>query len=251
MTTPNWKERTELMLGKECIGRMAATSVLIVGVGGVGAYTAEMLARAGIGKITMVDADEVSDSNRNRQLTALTSTVGKPKVEVLAQRLTDINPEIEITAIKEYLRDERTIELLESRHFDYVADAIDTLAPKVFLIHQAHQRGIKVISSMGSGGKTDPMQVKTDDISRSDYCKLARMVRKRLHKLGLRKGVMAVYSPEVVPPERMILTEGEQNKKSNVGTISYMPAIFGCQMAAYIINDIAETVKKEQNELQK
>lgn len=243
--TPEWQERTALMFGHEALSRLAATNILVVGVGGVGAYAAEMLVRAGVGQMTIVDADTVSDSNRNRQLIALASTVGQSKVDTLAARLLDINPALRITAIHEYLRDGRTVELLESRHFDYVIDAIDTLAPKVFLIRQARERGIPVVSSMGSGGKLDPTRVRIDDISRSDYCKLARMVRKRLHRLGIRTGITVVYSPEVVPPERMVLTQGEQNKKSNVGTVSYMPAVFGCFIASHIIRTV--TAQNEDN----
>lgn len=235
-----WLERTALMFSPDAIARLQSLRILVVGVGGVGAYAAEMLVRAGVGHLTIVDADTVSPSNINRQLIALHSTVGRPKVDVLADRLRDINPALDIRTIAEYLRDERTIEVLESDTFDYVVDAIDTLAPKVFLIAQAYERGIPVVSSMGSGGKIDPSQVRIDDISRSDYCKLARMVRKRLHRLGIRRGITVVYSPEVVPPERMVLTQGEQNKKSNVGTISYMPALFGIHIASHIIRSVTE-----------
>ena len=234
----DWEQRTELMFGTERVELLHRTNVLVVGVGGVGAYAAEMLVRSGVGHISIVDADTVSASNRNRQLIALSSTTGLSKVDVLAARLLDINPDLNITTLHEYLRDQRTVEVLESQHFDFVVDAIDTLAPKVFLIQQAVERGIRVVSSMGSGGKIDPERVAIDDISKSDYCKLARMVRKRLHRLGIRSGVTVVYSPEVVPPERMVITEGEKNKKSNVGTVSYMPAIFGCYIASYIIRQV-------------
>ena len=234
----NWKERTILMFGDEIVKNLAEANVLIVGVGGVGAYAAEMLVRSGIGRLTLVDGDVVNDTNRNRQLIALQSTVGRPKVEVLAERLRDINPDVELRLLQEYLRDERTIEVLESEKYDYVIDAIDTLAPKVYLMHQAFERNIPIISSMGSGGKLDPTQVKIDDISKSDYCKLARMVRKRLHKLGVRKGITVVYSAEVVARERVEITEGEQNKKSNVGTVSYMPAVFGCCLASHVIRQL-------------
>ena len=236
----NWKERTILMFGDEIVKNLAEANVLIVGVGGVGAYAAEMLVRSGIGRLTLVDGDVVNDTNRNRQLIALQSTVGRPKVEVLAERLRDINPDVELRLLQEYLRDERTIEVLESEKYDYVIDAIDTLAPKVYLMHQAFERNIPIISSMGSGGKLDPTQVKIDDISKSDYCKLARMVRKRLHKLGVRKGITVVYSAEVVARERVEITEGEQNKKSNVGTVSYMPAVFGCCLASHVIRQLTQ-----------
>ena len=238
----NWCERTELMFGGDNLNALKAANVLVVGVGGVGAFAAEMLVRAGVGNITIVDADTVSLSNCNRQLVALHSTVGKPKVDVLAERLLDINPNLNIHKIKEFIRDEFTVNLLAQNNFSFIVDAIDTLAPKVFLLAEAVKCGIPIVSSMGSGGKLNPALVKIDDISKSDYCKLARMVRKRLHRLGIRKGITVVYSPEVVPEERIIETEGEQNKKSNVGTVSYMPAIFGCYIAAYIIRRITNTL---------
>lgn len=231
----NWCERTELMFGSSDLEKLKSANILIVGVGGVGAYAAEMLVRAGVGNITIVDADKVSLSNCNRQLIALHSTVGKSKVDVLAERLSDINPELKINKIEAFIKDEFTVELLADNNFSFIVDAIDTLAPKVFLLAEAVKRGIPVVSSMGSGGKLNPAMVKIDDISNSDYCKLARMVRKRLHRLGIRKGITVVYSAEVVPPERIIETVGEQNKKSNVGTVSYMPAIFGCYIASYVI----------------
>lgn len=231
----NWCERTELMFGSSDLEKLKSANILIVGVGGVGAYAAEMLVRAGVGNITIVDADKVSLSNCNRQLVALHSTVGKSKVDVLAERLSDINPELKINKIEAYIKDEFTVELLAENNFSFIVDAIDTLAPKVFLLAEAVKRGIPIVSSMGSGGKLNPAMVKIDDISKSDYCKLARMVRKRLHRLGIRKGITVVYSVEVVPPERIIETVGEQNKKSNVGTVSYMPAIFGCYIASYVI----------------
>lgn len=243
----NWNERTVLMFGNGAVERLRNANVLIVGLGGVGAYAAEMLARAGVENMTLVDGDIVSETNRNRQLIALTSTLGRWKTDVLAERLVDINPGIRLTLLNEYLRDERTVEVLDMQKYDYVVDAIDTLAPKVFLLCQAYERGMRIVSSMGSGGKSDPTQVRIDDISKSDYCKLARMVRKRLHKLGIRRGITVVYSPEVVPQDRMELTEGERNKKSNVGTVSYMPAVFGCFLASRVINDIvdATTVKEK------
>ncbi len=226
------------MFGVERMPQLHQAHVMVVGLGGVGAYAVEMLCRAGVGEFTLVDGDTVNDSNRNRQLVALTSTVGKLKTDVLAARLRDINPDVKLHLYPEFLRDERTVELLKMEHYDYLVDAIDTLSPKVFMLQQAYLLGIPTVSSMGSGGKLDPTQVKICDIAKSDYCKLARMVRKRLHKLGVRKGITVVYSAEVVPAERVMITEGEQNKKSNVGTVSYMPAIFGCYLASHIIRQL-------------
>jgi tRNA A37 threonylcarbamoyladenosine dehydratase len=234
----NWDERTLLLLGTGRHDALKRASVLVVGLGGVGAYAAEMLVRAGIGSLTIVDGDVVEPTNRNRQLPAMVSTEGQPKTEILSARFMDINPDLQLTALNEFLRDERTVELLESRHFDYVVDCIDTLSPKVFLIYHAFQRGLPVVTSMGAGGKMDPTQVRIADISKSHDCKLARMVRKRLHKLGIRKGIRAVFSPEEVPDEAIRL-EQSRNKNSTVGTISYMPAVFGCFVASVVIRDLA------------
>lgn len=233
-----WKERNILMMGKENCDRLRNSKVLVVGVGGVGAYAAEMIVRAGVGHIVIVDNDVVTETNINRQLIALRSTVGHSKVEVLRERLLDINPEADVEARQLYLKDELTEALLDQEHYDYVVDAIDTLAPKVFLIFAARQRNIPIVSSMGSGGKFDPMRVRIDDVSKSNYCKLARMVRKRLHHLGIRSGFKVVYSDEVVDRDKIEITENELNKHSNVGTISYMPAVFGCLMASVVIRDI-------------
>jgi len=232
-----WLERTELLLGKEKLNVLRESNVLVVGLGGVGAYAAEMITRAGVGRMTIVDADTVNETNINRQLVALHSTIGKPKAEILSARLRDINPNIELTVIREYVKDEKTEELLDSSAFDYVVDAIDTLSPKVNLIKGALDRKIPLVSSMGAGAKTDPTLVEIKDISKSHHCPLAHMLRKRLHKLGIRKGFHSVFSPEPVREGSMILCE-EQNKKSNVGTISYMPAVFGCACASVVIRGL-------------
>ena len=233
----HWLERTELLLEPEKLQRLKNANVLVVGLGGVGAYAAEMLCRAGVGKMTIVDGDVIEESNRNRQLPALKSTTGQPKTEIMAQRIRDINPDIELTVVNEFIRDEKTIQLIESQPFDYVIDAIDTLSPKVFLISHSIRHGLKVVSSLGAGGKIDPSKVQIADISKSYNCKLGRMMRKRLSKLGIKKGVKVVFSPEEVPEEAIRLEDG-QNKKSTVGTISYMPAVFGCFAAAEAINDL-------------
>lgn len=233
-----WNERNVLMFGAENVRRLADARVLVVGVGGVGAYAAEMIARAGVGHMVLVDADVVNETNINRQLIALHSTIGSRKVDILAERMRDINPEIDVETRAFFLKDEKTDELLDSNHFDYVIDAIDTLSPKVFLLFSAFHRGIPVASSMGSGGKVDPSRVRVDDISKSNYCKLARMVRKRLHHLGVREGIKVVYSDEVVSHDVTEQMEGEQNKLTQVGTVSYMPAIFGCCLASIVIRDL-------------
>ncbi|MBN2263690.1 MAG: tRNA threonylcarbamoyladenosine dehydratase, partial [Prolixibacteraceae bacterium] len=199
----NWLARTELLFGTEKIEKLKNAHVLVVGLGGVGAYAAEMLCRAGIGKMTIVDGDMVEESNINRQLPATLSNVGKMKADILAQRFMDINPEIKIEVINEYIKDERLLEILQ-KPYDYVVDAIDTLSPKVYLIFHSLQLGLKIVSSMGSGGKINPELVKTTDISKSHNCKLARMLRKRLGRLGIRKGFKVVFSAEDVPGEAVM-----------------------------------------------
>lgn len=234
---PGWLERTELLLGDDKLNHIRNAHVLIVGLGGVGAYAAEMIARAGVGTVTIADADRVSESNINRQLIARHSTVGSYKTDLVKERLLDINPNINITAIASYIKDDETDLLLDAAKYDYVVDAIDTLSPKVNLIKGALDRGIPLVSSMGSGAKTDPTQVQISDISKTHHCPLAHMLRKRLHRLGIRQGFHAVFSPEPVREGSMIIAE-EVNKKSNVGTISYMPAIFGCFCASVVVRGL-------------
>ena len=197
----HWQDRTRLLIGDEGINTLKSKHVLVVGLGGVGAYAAEQLARAGIGRMTIVDGDVVNVTNRNRQLLALESTVGRPKAEVMAERLRDINPEIELTVLHQYLKDQAIIDLM-AQPFDYVVDAIC-------------------------------------DISKSNHCRLAFYIRKRLHRLGVFEGIKTVFSPEPVDASA-IITDGvdEQNKVSNVGTISYLPAAFGIFCASVVINDL-------------
>jgi tRNA A37 threonylcarbamoyladenosine dehydratase len=234
----DWLSRTELLLGDVGLSRLKASNVLIVGLGGVGAYAAEMICRAGVGKMTIVDGDSIHSSNRNRQLLALGSTEGTAKAMLMAERLKDINPELDLTAINEYIKDDKIPEILDSG-FSYAVDAIDTLSPKVFLIYNAIIKKIPVVSSMGSGGKFDPARISISDISETTDCTLARILRKRLHKLGIRDGITAVYSSEVVDKRRVIPVTGEKNKASIVGTISYMPAAFGIACASVVIRDLA------------
>jgi tRNA A37 threonylcarbamoyladenosine dehydratase len=229
-----WLSRTELCLGKDGLEKLQASKVLVVGLGGVGAYAAEMICRAGVMNITIVDGDTVHPSNRNRQLAALKSTEGQSKADVMGKRLRDINPDINLTVIPEYIKDDRMIEILELG-YDYVVDAIDTLSPKVFLIYHSLKLKYNVVSSMGAGGKFDPTSIKISDISETTDCTLARILRKRLHRLGVHEGFSAVYSPEVVDKKMVVETDGEQNKKSIVGTISYMPAAFGIACASVVI----------------
>lgn len=236
MTAETWNHRTEMLLGAEKLELLKQKHVLVAGLGGVGAYAAEMLCRAGIGKLTILDGDAVSPSNRNRQLLALKSTEGKRKTELMDARLRDINPEIELVVLDEYMKDRRVDEILD-HPYDYVVDAIDTLAPKVFFIKGALDNNLKLVSSMGAGGKMNPGLVEAVDISETHGCKLAFYIRKRLQKFGIRSGFTAVFSPEPIEKERIIRTDGEQNKKSVVGTISYMPAVFGCFCASVVLRD--------------
>lgn len=225
------------MLGEEGLEKLRKAHVLVVGLGGVGAYAAEQLCRAGIGKMTIVDGDVVEETNRNRQLPALISTQGQSKAVLLGERFRDINPDLELRVVNEYLKDERMTEILNEDHYDYIVDAIDTLSPKVFLIYEGFQRQIPIVSSMGAGGKTDPSLIQVSDLSKSFNCKLARMIRKRLSRMGIRQGVTVVFSPEEVKKSRVRLEES-RNKRSTVGTVSYMPPLFGCYCASVIIQDL-------------
>ena len=233
-----WLTRTELLIGEEGMLKLKSSNVLVVGLGGVGAFAAEMICRAGTGSMTVVDGDRIMTSNRNRQLLALASTAGKPKAELMGARLLDINPALKLTVINEYIRDERMTEILDAG-FDYVVDAIDTLSPKIFLIYHSLQRKYPLVSSMGSGGKFDPTKISIADISETTDCTLARILRKRLHRLGISDGFTAVYSPESIDKSRIIPTSGEQNKASVVGTVSYMPAAFGIACASVVIRHLA------------
>ena len=231
----DWKQRTRLLLGEEKSERLRQAHVLVVGVGGVGAYAAEMLCRAGVGRLTLVDADTVQPTNINRQLLALHSTLGQPKVEVLAARFRDINPEVELTILPVFLKDENIPQLLDAARYDFVVDAIDTLAPKCYLIAEALRRRIKIVSSMGAGAKSDITQVRFADVWDTYHCGLSKAVRKRLQKMGIRHKLPVVFSAEQADPKAVLLTDDERNKKSTCGTVSYMPAVFGCYLAEYVI----------------
>ncbi len=234
-----WQERTEMLVGSDALERLSKSHVLVMGLGGVGAWASELLCRAGVGTLTIVDGDLIQPTNRNRQLPALTSTQGLQKAEVMRQRLLDINPNLNLNTIAHYLKDEALNEVVLQYHYNYVADAIDTLAPKLFLIKQTLEAGIPLVSSMGSGGKTDPAKVMVDDIDNSFNCRLAAIIRKRLHRMGIRTGFKVVFSTELTDKTKVKEVEDEPNKKSTVGTISYMPPLFGCHLASVIIREIA------------
>ena len=229
--------RTELLVKKEGIDKLKNAHVLVVGLGGVGGYCAEQLCRTGIGNLTIVDGDTVSVTNINRQIIATNDTVGQLKAKVFEERLHAINPECNITTIAEFIRDDRMIEILKDKNYDYVVDAIDTLSPKVFLIYHCVQMGLKLVSSMGSAGKYDPSLVQVSDVSKSHTCPLAYLVRKRLSRLGVKTGFKVVYSSERIPEDAMI-EDPSTNKRTTIGCISYMPPIFGCVCASVVIRDI-------------
>ena len=233
-----WQERTLLLMGEENLQKLADSVVAVIGLGGVGAYAAEMLARAGVGHMILLDSDSVSESNKNRQLLALDSNIGRKKVEVMAERLRDINPSLELTLIDEYLTQENVETLLSPYRPDYLVDAIDTLTPKLSLINYCVHAGIPLVSSMGSGAKYDATKVRLTDLSKSRNCPLAYIVRKKLRKMGIEKGFLVVYSEELPDENAIVETRGETNKKSQVGTISYLPAVFGCVCAQAAVRHI-------------
>ena len=240
-----WLQRTELLVKEEGIERLQSANILIVGLGGVGSFAAEFLVRSGIGNLTIVDGDTVDITNINRQLPALNSTIGKNKSDIVAERILDINPEINLKKINEFLEPERMEEILTQEKFDYVLDCIDSLSPKLALIITCKRKKIKLVSAMGAGGKTDPSKVMVRDISKTNNCFLAKQIRKKLKKEQIHKGFRCVFSTEIQDENSLKMTDGSNYKKSFYGTISYMPAIFGLYAAAEVIRFL---LKKEQNE---
>ena len=262
---PQWQERTALLLGEEALLRLREAVVVVAGLGGVGAYAAEMVARAGVGRMVLIDSDRVGESNKNRQLLALDSTLGRLKTEVMAERLLDINPELHIVKVPEYLTEDNIPEVFENalREMalcgssdpdgaltdepaastglapDFVIDAIDTLAPKIALISHCVHGGIPLVSSMGAGAKLDATKVRLTDLSKSYNCPLAFILRKKLRKIGITKGFPVVFSEELPERDAIVPTEGERNKKSQVGTISYLPAVFGCVCAQAAVRHLS------------
>lgn len=232
-----WTQRTRQLLGDGPCDVLREARVLVVGQGGVGSYCSEFLARAGIGRITIVDGDIVEPSNRNRQLCALVGTEGRRKVDVMRERLQSINPEIQVATIAEFVKP-GGMNLLLSAPYDYVVDAIDSLAPKVYLLSEARTRNLPIVSSMGAGGRMDPSLIRIADISATQRCRLARYVRKRLQKTGIRDGITAVYSLEAIDDDALLFTDGADFKKSSFGTVSYMPAAFGAACASVVVTGI-------------
>lgn len=232
-----WQERAALLFKEEGLIKLKNANVLVVGLGGVGSFAAEFLARAGVGNMTIVDGDVVDITNINRQLPALHSTIDKPKVKIVGDRLLDINPELNLTRIEEFLSPERAREIV-SNNFDYVLDCIDSITPKLNLIVAAKRNKVKVISNMGAGGKYDVKKVLVKDISKTEVCPLAKNMRKRLKKEGINKGVKAVFSIEHPDATSIKTTDGTNYKKSFYGTNSWMPALFGLHAAETVVKEL-------------
>ena len=231
--------RTQLLLGEAGMKHLQDAHVLVVGLGGVGGAALEMIARAGVGKLTIVDADTVNTSNLNRQLIATRTVLEEYKSEAWRERLLSINLDLDLHVYTEFLEEDNTKQILTAAQYDFVVDAIDTISSKVFLIHSCVELGIPIISSMGSGGKKDPSQVQLTDISKTTYCSLAKVVRRRLYKLGVKKGVMCVFSTEMIDKNAIVEVQNEKYKRTTTGTVSYMPNLFGCWIASYVIRKIS------------
>jgi tRNA threonylcarbamoyladenosine dehydratase len=239
----SWLERTELLIKIEQLEQLKKSHVLIVGLGGIGSFAAEFIVRSGIGKMTIIDGDVFDETNINRQLTALNSTIGKNKAIVLSERIKDINPEIDLTIIEEFVLPNRVWEILVETKPDYVIDCIDSVTPKLEWIIACIRLKIKIITSLGAGGKLDPSKVKLNSLEKTNNCKLGQHIKKRLKKKKITfKRVKAVYSEEIQLKDSLKMTDGSKYKKSFYGTISYMPALFGLYAAAEVINHL---IKKE------
>jgi len=232
-----WTERAELLFKSEGLEKLRNSNVLVVGLGGVGSFSAEFLARAGVGKMTIVDGDVVDITNINRQLPALHSTVGQPKITIVGDRLMDINPELQLTRIQEFLSPERAFEIV-SDEFDFVLDCIDSVTPKLNLIIASKRKKVKIISSMGAGGKMIASKVKVADISNTENCFLAKTIKKRLKEVKIDKGIKVVYSSEIQDDSSLKKTDGKNYKKSFYGTNSYMPGLFGLYAAETVIRHL-------------
>lgn len=234
----SWLSRTQLMVGEEGLQKLQNAHILIVGLGGVGSFAAEFIARAGIGTMTIVDGDVVDPSNRNRQLPALATTHGQSKADLMAERLLAINPDLKLTVVKEFLTPQKVRDILNATTYDYVMDCIDSITPKLTLLVTALEYKYPLISSMGAGGKYDPTQLKVADLFDTYECLLAHYVRKRLKKYGITSGVKAVFSTEKVQKDSLMLTDGNNFKRSAYGTISYLPATFGSVCASVVIREL-------------
>ncbi|MFO7879096.1 MAG: tRNA threonylcarbamoyladenosine dehydratase [Bacteroidota bacterium] len=235
----DWQERSRMLLGETGLENLSSASVLVAGLGGVGSWAAEHLARSGVGHIGLIDDDRVSVTNINRQLPALHSTIGRQKTSVMRERLQDINPQIKITVHPCFITGDSLQREISIDKHDYVLDCIDTLTPKIELISHCLQKKVPHMSSLGSAGKTDPRAIQISDISKSYNCNLGRILRKRLHRQGIYKGFPVVFSTEKTDKSKIVLEQG-RHKVSNAGTISPIPSIFGSFMAAEAIRWLVE-----------
>lgn len=236
----SWLSRTELLIGRENLVRLSQAHVLVIGLGGVGSFAAEFICRGGVGTMTIVDGDVVDPTNRNRQLPALATNHGVSKADIMAERLKAINPELSLNVIKTFINPDAVDQILTATHYDYIVDAIDSVTPKLTFLTQAYKRDIRIVSSMGAGGKMDPTKLKVVDISQTYNCPFAQQVRKNLKKAGIYKGIKAVFSTEEQIRESLILTDGSNYKKSAYGTMSYLPATFGATCASVVLRDLIE-----------
>lgn len=239
MNDISWLGRTSLLIGEEKVRLFTRKHVMVVGLGGVGSFAAEFIARAGIGEMTIIDGDVVDPTNRNRQLPALATNHGESKALIMEDRLRAINPEIKLNVIKEFINPEMVLNYLTDEP-DYVIDAIDSITPKITFIKTAYEKKLKLVSSMGAGGKLDPTKLQVADISKTYNCPFAQQIRKTLKKHQIYKGIKVVFSPEASQPESLMLTDGSNYKKSAYGTISYLPAVFGATAASVVIRDFLE-----------
>lgn len=237
----HWLERTELIVGEKALENLQNAHVLIVGLGGIGSFAGEFIARAGVGKMTIIDGDAFDPTNKNRQLTALDSTIGRNKAVVLAERIKDINPEIDLTIIEEFVLPERVWEILKDSKPDYVMDCIDSVTPKLEWLIACIALKVKIISAMGAGGKMDASRVEVVSLTKTHNCKLASHLKKRLKRKNVEfKKVKAVFSSELQQKASLKMTDGKNYKRSFYGTVSYMPALFGLRAAAEVIDYLSK-----------
>lgn len=239
MKDTNWLGRTQLLIGEQKLNTLIQSHVMVVGMGGVGSFAAEFICRNAVGRMTIIDGDVVDPTNRNRQLPALSSNHGISKADIMAERLLAINPELQLTVIKEFINPEM-VEHLFTEKPDYIIDAIDSITPKLTFIKKAITEQLPIVSSMGAGGKLDPTQLRVADISKTFNCPFAQQIRKMLKKDKIYKGLKVVFSPEENLKESLMMTDGSNYKKSAYGTMSYMPATFGAVAASVAIRDLME-----------
>ena len=233
-----WLSRTQLLVGEEGIRRLQNAHVLVVGLGGVGSFAAEFVVRSGVGSLTIVDGDVVDPSNRNRQLPALATTHGLSKASLMEERLLAINPELKLTTLNAFMSPEKVAEILQLAPYDYVMDCIDSITPKLTLLAASYQQGLRIVSSMGAGGKFDPTRLQVAELFDTHQCVFAQYVRKRLRRLGVKQGIKAVFSTEEVERSSLMFTDGSNFKRSAYGTISYLPAAFGGLCASVVIREL-------------